>query len=161
MEPENTQEEKKPPESLIDSFKMTRNERFISSHRVLTAHYEKCISNKRLSKKRNIDLEEEQNSPLDEGGYVYVIWFFGECYKIGSCTDVGRRAFYYERFYEDDLEFKYISNININYKKLKKMVHFKLDEFRVRKGSAFFKTDINYIISVIEDIENNIDIKKK
>lgn len=97
---------------------------------------------------------------LNEEGYVYVIWspmyqFYGECYKIGSCMDIGKRINQYITSYPDPVEIKYISKINIKYKQLEKMIHFKLDKFRMNKRREFFKTDLNYIISVIEDIENN------
>jgi hypothetical protein len=103
---------------------------------------------------------QENNFTLNEEGYVYVIWspmyqFYGECYKIGSCIDINKRLNHYITSYPDPVEVKYISKLNINYKKIEKMVHYKLGEFRLNQRREFFKVDLSHIISVIEYIENN------
>jgi len=90
-------------------------------------------------------------------GYVYVLWtdvfsYYGECYKIGSTVDIKKRISGYITGYPDKVEIKYITNKIEKYDTIEKIVHKKLDSYRMNKRREFFKCSLDIIKETIEEV---------
>ena len=96
-------------------------------------------------------------------GYIYIIFndmyqLYGEgVYKVGKTSDITKRLAGFTTCYIKPVELKFLSEKCINYHLAEKMIFIALREWRITANREFFKTDLENIIKVIEEVVSGIN----
>jgi len=104
------------------------------------------------------DLSLIESGKNDTMGCVYIMYNnafknYGEnVYKIGSTKNIEQRLKSFVTCYIENVEIKYKTEQIKNYVLIEKIVHDKLEKYRINKKREFFNYPLDEIISLIKNI---------
>lgn len=97
-------------------------------------------------------------------GYIYVLsnemykQYGNNVYKIGRSVDAERRTSSYCTYYIDSCVVNYTSDKVSNHVLIERLVHDKLDAYRIKKNREFFKCELPFIIDTINNVIKNVEL---